>query len=157
MNRLWRSRAGRQGGAALLAFALLVVVGASYALLLKINSGPGLYARQQAATWQALSQAKQALLAYALTYPEAVNPEYAPGYLPCPDRDRDGSANDGPCAFASGSTIGRLPFQTLKIPEPIDASGAALWYALADNFRHNPKLEPLNSETPADLRLNGAG
>ena len=157
MKRLRGCRASRQSGAALLAFALLVVVGASYALLLKINSGPGLYARQQAATWQALSRAKQALLAYALTYPEAVNPEYAPGYLPCPDRDRDGSANDGPCAFASGSTIGRLPFQTLKIPEPSDASGTALWYALADNFRHNPKLEPLNSETPADLRLDGAG
>ena len=156
MNRLKGRRARRQGGAALLAFALLVVVGASYALLLKINSGPGLYARQQAVTWQALSRAKQALLAYALTYPEAVNPEYAPGYLPCPDRDRDGSANDGPCAFTSGSTIGRLPFQTLKIPEPIDASGAALWYVLADNFRHNPKLAPLNSETPADLRLDGA-
>ena len=156
MSRLKGRRAGRQGGAALLAFALLVVVGAAYALLLKINSGQGLYARQQAVTWQALSRAKQALLAYALTYPEAVNPEYTPGYLPCPDRDRDGSANDGPCAFATHSTIGRLPFQTLRIPEPRDASGAALWYVLADNFRHNPKLAPLNSETPADLRLDGA-
>ena len=157
MNRPDAGRPARQGGAALLAFVLLLIVGAAYTLLIKINSGQGLYARQQAVTLQALSRAKQALMAYALTYPEAVNPEFAPGYLPCPDRNKDGSANDGPCAFAANSTIGRLPFQTLKITEPRDASGAALWYVLADNFRHNPKLVPLNSETPAGLRLDGAG
>ena len=34
-------------------------------------------------------------------------------------------------------------------------AGQGLWYALSDNFRNSPKLEPLNSETEGQLSVDG--
>lgn len=76
-----------------------------------------------------------------------------PGSLPCPDSNGDGSAdllvgNDCP------SYLGRLPYKTLGIPEPLDGTGETLWYALSRRFRDD-NSNNLNSDSSGDLNLNG--
>ena len=143
-----------QTGAALLAFMLVVIVAASFTLVSKLNQAASSSYREQG-TAIALSRAREALIGYAITYPDTHN-NFGPGYLPCPDLDNDGDA-EGSCALAGplNRTIGRFPYETLENEELRDASGARLWYALSDNYRNNPKLEPLNSDTAGQLTLDG--
>lgn len=143
----------RDTGAALIAFMLLIVVGASYILLDNLERNVRKYIRQSANT-RALSEAKAALIGYALNYPEG-HPGEGPGYLPCPDITNDGTAG-GSCSLAGGTTIGRLPFKTLEISELRDNTGARLWYAVSDNYKNNPKvLSQLNSDSPGDFTVDG--
>jgi len=101
-----------------------------------------------------LSTARAALSGYAASYPDRVNPIYGPGYLPCPARDARGISGPA-CADGTGSTLGRLPWHTLRISEHRDRSGTSLWYALSEAHRYNPKLEPLNGDTSTTLQFDG--
>lgn len=146
----------RQNGAALLAIMLVLIVTASYVLVSKLNSNVGRYTRQGASA-EVLSEAKAALISYALRYPEDVNPDEGPGYLPCPDISNNGQAG-GSCSLggAVNTTIGRLPFKTLEISDLRDHAGERLWYAVSDNFKNNPKvLAALNTDSPGTLTLDG--
>ncbi len=87
-----------QTGAALLALMLIVIIGSSYFLIAKLNINLAL-TQQYEETGIALSAAKNALIGYAISYPDRVNPGDGPGYLPCPDIDNDGDA-EGSCALA---------------------------------------------------------
>lgn len=100
-------------------------------------------------TQAALSRAHQALLAYAqqplgLTLCESSCPR--PGDLPCPDRNADGVAESS-CRLSS-QRLGRLPWKTLGIGELRDGSGEWLWYAVSNAYKNNPRLLPLNTDTP---------
>lgn len=147
---------------------LVFVTAATYALLRDLNAGLRRADRERQ-TMEALATAKQALIAYAASYPDRVNGEFGPGYLPCPDRwtqadplvdpnskvGRAGtSCSDG---GPSPTTIGRLPWRTLKLDydSAIDGTGERLWYAVSESHRNNPKQEPLNSETPGMLTVDG--
>lgn len=104
----------------------------------------------------ALVRAKEALIA------RAVLDTNRPGSLPCPDTDGDGSAelfsgNRCPPNVEGLSNIGRLPYRTLGLPDFGDASGERLWYALSASLRDHPSAEPINSDTPTDLTVNGVG
>ena len=112
---------------------------------------------QQAAqldTLVILARTQQALLAYALqplglTMCGSNCPR--PGDLPCPDRNNDGVAEsrcDGP-----GQRLGRLPWKTLGLGDVRDASGERLWYAVSDQYKNNPRLLPLNVDTPGSWSL----
>lgn len=151
-----RNYPSRQKGAALLAFALLLVVGTSFLLLKEFNANR-IQLKQQKETREALLEAKRALIGYAASYPDH-HPGEAPGYLVCPDITNDGSAGTS-CALGTGTSIGRFPYKTLETPEFRDGHGERLWYVVSDNFRNNPKMEPLNSETAGDpagsLTVNG--
>ena len=143
----------REAGAALLAFMLVVIVGASFILVSSLNANVRQYVRKEAST-RALSEAKAALIGYALRYPET-HPGEGPGYLPCPDISNNGSAG-GSCSLAGGTTIGRLPWKTLESGELRDEVGERLWYAVSDNYKNNPKNPPrLNSETPGNFTVDG--
>lgn len=145
----------RETGAALLAFMLVFVVGASYILVSDLNANVKKYIRQ-ASSERVLSEAKAALIGYAVNYPES-HPGQGPGYLPCPDINDNGSAG-GSCSLAGGTTIGRLPFKTLEISELRDHVGERLWYAVSDNYKNNPKVLPaLNSESPGNFTVDGRG
>ncbi|HIF51716.1 MAG TPA: hypothetical protein EYQ42_09375, partial [Thiotrichaceae bacterium] len=141
-----------QQGAALLLFMLALVLASSYSLLSKLNSASKVHARQQV-TSRALAEAKAALISYAITYPDRVNSNFGPGYLPCPDINKNGSAG-GSCSSGGNTTTGRFPWITLKMNDLKDSSGQSLWYVLSDNFKYNPKLEPLNSETEGQLNID---
>jgi len=154
---LARGRRHRQCGAALLVFMLILIVGAGYLFLGKLNGHYSPWARTPD-TYAALKQAKAALIGYAVSYPDRINAAKGPGYLPCPDRDNDGLlTTEGSCSQAGGTNIGRFPWKYLGTDELRDSSGARLWYAVSNNYRFNPQLEPLNSETPGQFTLDGAG
>jgi len=58
---------------------------------------------------------------------------FQPGALPCPDQDDDGDAD---CTLPNTSSlIGRVPYKTIGLDDPRDASGERLWYALSHDFR----------------------
>ncbi len=148
-----------QQGAALLMFMLILVMASSYTLLTKMKASTKPHLRQEA-TSKVLAEAKQALIGYALTYPEN-NAGFGPGYLPCPDRNNDGYINAGPCASSTGTTIGRFPWRSLGVREMTDSSGARLWYVLSDNYRNSPKVNDsggfMNSDNAGQLTLDGTG
>jgi hypothetical protein len=156
------SNRSKQNGQALLAMVIIFIAASTYVLVTKLNANARQYSNQSS-NLAVLNEAKAALIGYALNFPEIDatspgDPINGPGYLPCPDKDNDGDA-DSPCALAGPTnfTIGRFPYKSLEVSELRDSSGARLWYALSENYRNNPQLEPLNSETPGQLTVNGNG
>jgi hypothetical protein len=106
-----------------------------------------LYNRQVKHDEAVLSQAMDALIG------RAVADANRPGSLPCPDTNDDGVAE----IFAGShcpSYIGRLPWRTLGLPDPRDASGERLWYSLSSRFRDNSTAEPINTDTKVTPQVN---
>ena len=139
-----------EAGAALLAFLLVLLVGASDALLGDAKSlAQRAKVEESGKTSEALAEAKAALIGYAAgaNIVPASSPSHScgvqcprPGDLPCPDRNNDGFANDGPCSGALATRrLGRLPSKTLGLPDLRDGSGERLWYAVSTNFKNIPK------------------
>ncbi len=147
----------RQAGVALLAMLLLVLTAASYLLLNKLNGHTNRFVRA-ADSQRALKQAKQALLAYAMNYPELHNKQLkGPGFLPCPDQDNDGQSDPGGCSSSGRqASIGRLPFRLLGIEDVRDSHGERLWYVVSNNFiNRQSDYTIINSETPGLLSMAG--
>ncbi len=158
------SLARRQQGAALLVMMLVVIVGAAALLVSKLDRNAS--RQSQSSTTQAsLASAKQALLAYAMSYPDRVSG--AAAQLPCPDIDTsgvtlDGEAHEFDCGAAGETMLGRLPWKTLGIAALTDGAGECLWYAVSGDYKSagaataamlNPdssgQLELLQSESGA--------
>lgn len=139
----------------LLALLLVLIVGSSYMLLKGLNAAMR-EARYQRQTSEVLARAKAALLGYAATYPDKINANFGPGYLPCPADDDSGMPRSA-CSPSTNSMLGRLPWVYLGMNDPRDASGAHLWYAVSDHFQYNPHTVPLNSETAGQLSVDGTG
>src|SRR5687767_7018199 len=102
-----RAPISRQRGAALLFSLLLMIIGVG---LFVVNASQDTVRAVQAdkAVGANLGQAKEALIAYAVSHPTR------PGALPCPDTNDDGIAE----AFVAGACpayIGRLPWLTLGV------------------------------------------
>ena len=138
----------RQRGAALILMLVIVVMGAAGFLVSSLSSS-GLQLARDQKTALALSQAKEALIGYAVT-----KTDYPLGNLPCPDTDDDGISDAG------GSTecpqyIGRLPWKTLGLPDLRDSTGERLWYTLSRNVRRYTSVRPLNSDTTGTLNVTG--
>lgn len=171
---------GRQRGAALLVL-LGMLAGLGVALLLpadaafKTNSQS---LQRDRLVARELQQAKEALLAYAISYADNYRPSGAGvGHLPCPDLDPvdDGNPdNDGPnppCGTAARQ-LGRLPRQTFTFGSPIpeaDQQGShkrlsfherrsdidqQLWYAVSSGFINNPVATIVNPGTRGTLRVD---
>ncbi|MFA7292630.1 MAG: hypothetical protein WC023_10320 [Rhodocyclaceae bacterium] len=140
------SRTRIERGAALIGTLLLVVViGAG--LLLRQLSQADLDAARERATHTALLAAKEALIAHAAT-------SDTPGRMPCPeDTSRIGFPTEGSqlssCSNVATS-IGRLPWYSLKLDKILDGYGEPLWYALSPGFR----TAPINSSTPGQLTVD---
>ncbi len=132
----------RQRGVVLILAVLLLVVGAGVFVASDIGGDRARLARESA-EHDVLVRARNALLQRALTDANK------PGSLPCPDENNDGVAELNPCG------VGRLPWRTLDIDDLRDRSGERLWYVLSDAFGDN--ATPLNSETPGQLAVDGAG
>ncbi len=92
--------------------------------------------RKQQQTTDALAKAKEALIGYAAGVDVAAG--FRPGDLPCPDIIDNGVAG-GSCSNGGGTTLGRLPWKTLGLPDLRDGDGERLWYAVSDNFKNNPR------------------
>ncbi len=137
----------RQDGAALLVLMLVIFLAAT-AYYLRQSSGSIARRQSDSTTMHAMAQAKEALIGLAAT------DNNRPGSLTCPDLDNDGVA-DG--AFGNCTKyVGRLPWKTLDIPEPLDGNGDRLWYALSPGLRDNAAAQPINPGKPLELTLDGA-
>src|SRR5450759_1302013 len=135
---------GQQRGAVLMIMLVIMVMGIAAVLISSLSTTALKNARQET-TSNALVQAKDALIGYAVSDPNR------PGELPCPDFDNDGMIT---LADYSGSNckslIGRLPWKTLGLPDLRDGSGEHLWYAISDTFHANGSTI-INSNTKGTL------
>lgn len=139
-------RPGRQQrGIILIGLMLVLVVATGLTLLQRANRSNATALERDARTMAALLTARDALIA------RAVLDQNRPGSLPCPDLDNDGIAD---LAWPNcNGYAGRLPWRTLDLNDPRDASGEGLWYVLSPNFRDGNAA--INSNTPATLFLDG--
>jgi len=147
------SRLRKQRGAALMVMLVILIIGATAMLLHSLNSTTLRLEREQI-TADALAHAKEALISYAISSENTGAATARPGNFPCPDTDAPGTAaygsEQGSCSSAGGTTIGRLPWKTLGIPELLDADGEPLWYAVSNNFRKSTSI--INSDTLGTLQ-----
>lgn len=145
-NSFVHAAARKQRGLALLV-VLLIAMGLLAGMLAIGFAGDLIRKNQrQQKTTDALAQAREVLVG------RAVSDDNRPGSLPCPDTDDDGTAE-----LFSGSScpsyIGRLPWRTLGLPEPLDSDSERLWYMLSSRFRDNAAIEPLNTDTLGNISV----
>ncbi|HQS57269.1 MAG: hypothetical protein B7Y56_00120 [Gallionellales bacterium 35-53-114] len=141
-----RKHPPRQRGAVLMVMLVILVTGGSAMLLSSLNSVTPRLARDKV-TADALAQAKEALIGYAAK-------ANTPGQFPCPEDTTliglptEGTSK-GTCTLPA---IGRLPWRQLGLGPLRDGNSELLWYALSPGFR----TSPINSDTPAQLTVDGA-
>jgi len=136
-----------QKGAVVILMAFIIGLGAT-AYLLKAFNASNLQAEQDKKTYQTLSEAKSALIAWAVSHPNV------PGMMPWPDRNTDldfegDNAYDGKSdcvttAFQSSYLLGQLPWRAQSNPcvtphtglgsDFRDGQGNHLWYAVSRNL-----------------------
>lgn len=145
-----------QRGVALVLLVIGLVIGLGAFLMTGLGRNETKLSREQI-TQNSLRQAKEALLAYAVSWPNIRADQdpggqmRGPGFLPCPDRTNNG-ANAGNCGVADGSSsqanrLGRLPFRTLGLPDIRDGSGERLWYAVSSKYKPNFPNYDINPDT----------
>lgn len=154
-----RQRAPRrqQRGIALWLLLVALAMAGSYAWYSSSNSRFS-HVHQHSRLATMLARAKEALLARAVT------DDNRPGSLPCPDliTNSPGLSNipgDGKADMFAltqcPSYVGWLPWVTLDLPELTDDSGSRLWYVLAPALRDDDNAQPINSDTPPGLTVDG--
>lgn len=138
----------QQGGALIL--LLLILVMAGIAALFSLLDGSDVKLERDNKTYEALAEAKAALIGYAVLHPSK------PGTLPCTDSDNNGMGN--PNGTNCTTYIGRFPWKELDVPMLKDGHGECLWYALSPVFRQSMTTgmrlaSPLNSTTNGTINL----
>jgi hypothetical protein len=105
-------------------------------------------------TAEALAQAKAALIGFAVGIRVDAGAGGSPriGDLPCPDITNSGEAGTS-CSNGGGTTIGRLPWKTLGLPDLRDGYGERLWYAVTEGFKNNPAIGTLNSDSRGGITV----
>ncbi len=156
-----------QHGAALLIFMILVVMGALTYLVSSLTPEM-LEAKWAQKTNDALVQAREALIGYALQYREEQIShgqfDRVYGYLPLPDlgtltNNNAGCTEEGCDAsnFAGNglnhTVIGRLPWRILQAGPLRDGSQQCLWYVVAGSHQREQRAAPMNWDTPGHLDL----
>lgn len=154
-----RRPATRQRGIALL--ILLVMTGIlAVTLVMQLLPRQPSETRRDQVTQKALAQAKEALIAYAVSYMDQ-NPDDIPGVLPCPSTTAPTSANDegiaeATCGAKYVSQLGRLPWKTLRTAPIQDGNGECLWYAVSGTFKGgSTRADMLNWDSLGQLKVLG--
>lgn len=142
----------RERGYVLLTLIAIVAVALSYALITGLSAWSMKLDRQRR-TAEALAAAKEALIAYAVTYGDVHSGEVH-GYLPCPDLSATGIGGEGSAEGSCPSSptkdvsaLGKLPWRTLGLAALRDDAGECLWYAVAGTYKNNPKTDLMNWDT----------
>ena len=166
MKRRQRSLRRNQRGVLLIALVALLVVGGLYFFI--SNLSPELMqARRQQQTSEALTQAREALIGYAVRFRETQQAQTPPqtvvyGYLPLPDLGNTRNQNVG-CTeegcdaanFAGNAVnvtvIGRFPWRTLGTGPLRDSDGECLWYAISGSHQRIQRSSPMNWDTLSQL------
>jgi hypothetical protein len=157
-------RAG-QSGFVLIALIALLAMGGLYFFI--SNLSPELMrARHQQKTDEALTQAREALMGYAIRFREdqlkTGTAGLVYGYLPLPDLGSSRNNNTG-CTeegcdaanFAGNapniSAIGRFPWRTLGTGPLRDSHGECLWYAVSGSHQRIQRGSPMNWDTLSQM------
>ena len=157
-----RRSARRQCGAALMALLAVVVVGASYLFVNRLNTASALATAKREHNGKVLNQAKQALIGY-VAHVAALASESNPGRLPCPEAP--GNFNTNSEGIANGNctlpAVGRLPWRTLGLDKLVDAAGEPLWYVVSPGWALSNSTAPplttfINSNSTGALTVNAA-
>jgi type II secretory pathway pseudopilin PulG len=173
MNRRRRSLARKQQGFLLIALLALLAMGGLYFFI--SNLSPELMqARRQQQTSEALTQAREALIGYAVRFREdqlkTGTSGLVYGYLPLPDLGSSRNNNTDPnCKDASNNplegcdaanfagnapnitTIGRFPWRTLGTGPLKDSDGECLWYAVSGSHQRIQRTSPMNWDTLSQM------
>src|SRR5439155_4312867 len=146
-----------QRGAALLLLLAVLVLGASWFLVSRLDAIAGAFTaidRNRNAT--VLSQAKQTLIGYVAL--QAVKAgEDSPGRLPCPEAPGNiATANEGQAAAACTlPAVGRLPWRTLGLDKLVDSRSEPLWYVVSPGWAITAGNLLINSNTIGQLNVDG--
>ncbi|MBX9631879.1 MAG: hypothetical protein K2X67_15285 [Burkholderiales bacterium] len=153
----------RQRGVALLVILIIAGVLGVVFVTTVVGSAPD-DADRDIATQAALARAKEALIAYAVTYMDS-HPNEVPGYLPCPDLGTPSSLREGAASGTCGAaytgpvigdnSLGRLPWYTLDIEPLRDGYGECLWYAVASTYKNSPQPAILNWDSEGRFQIMG--
>src|SRR5258706_9651665 len=150
MNRpqgLRAVRARAQHGQFIILTVLILALGTGF-LVYSMAGSRSIDFGKDTKTELSLAQVKQALIGWSASRTPG-SPNVRPGELPCPDMNNNGLDDDGSC---SAGAIGRVPWQTLGIPRPLDGSDETIWYAIAGPFRYyNVNPQPITSDTLGNL------
>jgi len=155
-----------QRGAALLVLLAVLVLGASWFLVSRLDAlSAGIFTpsnRNHNAL--VLSQAKQALIGY-VAMNAAQAGENNPGRFPCPEGAAlVGTSTEGISAPYVGppnaptcATVGRLPWRTLGLDKLVDSSAEPLWYVVSPGWQLVTSTTTLtiNSNTIGQLNVDG--
>jgi hypothetical protein len=136
----------------------MVVIVVAFATYL-VSRLSGVTSQQRSAIERTvLAKAKEALIAYAVSYAET-HANAVPGYLPCPDRGLGLASVEGSsssCGSKNVSVIGRLPWRTLGLEALRDSAGECLWYALSGSHKSGSPTDMMNWDTTGQFRVLAA-
>lgn len=122
-----------QRGVALLALMVLVVLGVAWFVVSGLESAANRTASNRVNNAEVLAEAKAALIGWMIV--NASKPdERNPGRLPCPEGAAQSGIAAGACDDSPFKKIGRLPWRTLGLPKPLDATGEPLWYVVSPDW-----------------------
>ncbi|MCK9379778.1 MAG: hypothetical protein M0P95_01785 [Sulfuritalea sp.] len=123
-------------------------------------------ARRQQQTSEALTQAREALIGYAVLFREEQlktgTSGVVYGYLPLPDlgssRNNNAGCTEEGCDAANFTgnalnvtAIGRFPWRTLGTGPLRDADGECLWYAVSGSHQRIQRTSPMNWDTLSQM------
>lgn len=145
----------QQGLALLILIIVIVLAFATYSLSgLSINQ---VKTDQKKQTRLALKQAKEALIAHAITHMDKSGDEGELAYFPCPDLNVNAylaeGGSDGVCDSARENTLGYFPWVSLDTDILRDQSGSCLWYAVSGSYKNNPNAGMINEDTNGQLQI----
>jgi hypothetical protein len=149
----------RQRGVALLVLVTIIALGASWMLVSSLNAASNRTAQNRQDNGRVLAESKDALIGWVVNQ-AILSGENNPGRLPCPEAaGYIGTSNEGVAAGnCSLPAVGRLPWRTLGLTKPLDASGEVLWYVVSPGWALPTVVSTLtiNSNTSGQLTVDGA-
>jgi hypothetical protein len=145
-----------QRGIALLGLLAVAVMVFAYVLTSRLNAASQFVGIDRDDNAKVLAQAKRALIGWMAINAATDN---NPGRLPCPQAWGDvGTTNEGRAAGnCSVPAVGWLPWRTLGLDRPLDASGNQIWYVISPGW-HLPSAGAtlsINSDSSGQLALDG--
>lgn len=166
-RRRRRSRNRGQRGFLLIALIALLAMGGLYFLLGNL-SPESMHAQSQQRTVQALGEAREALVGYAVRFRDEQlktgTSGLVYGYLPLPDLGSSRNNNTGctqegcDAANFTGNAlnvmaIGRFPWRALGTGPLRDGNGECLWYAVSGSHQRIQRGSPMNWDTLSHIDI----